>query len=68
MTKDNKHIKWQNGVKNHQNGKLLPVLDPEIEGYDPVELYQWKMCVQFSSRGASTKHLTPNIQDKLKSL
>eukprot|EP00957_Ditylum_brightwellii_P031515 2389769-Ditylum_brightwellii.AAC.1 len=68
MTKDGKHIKWQNGVQNHQNGKLLPVLDPQIEGYDPVELYQWEMCVQFSSLRASTKHPMSNVQDKLKSL
>ena len=47
MTKDGKHVKWQNGVQNHQNGEQLPVLDPQIEGYNPVELYQWEMCVQF---------------------
>ena len=45
--KDSKHVKWQNGVQNHQNGEPLPVLDPQIEEYDPVELYQWEMCVQF---------------------
>eukprot|EP00957_Ditylum_brightwellii_P059847 4543588-Ditylum_brightwellii.AAC.1 len=38
MTKDGKHAKWQNGVQNHQNGDLLPVLDPQIKGYKPVEL------------------------------
>eukprot|EP00957_Ditylum_brightwellii_P037117 2809454-Ditylum_brightwellii.AAC.1 len=68
MTKDSKHVKWQNSVQNHQNGKLLPVLDPHIEGYDPVELYQLEMCVQCLSHGASTKHPTSDVQDKLKSL
>eukprot|EP00957_Ditylum_brightwellii_P069654 5289828-Ditylum_brightwellii.AAC.1 len=32
MTKDGKHVKWQNGVQNYQNGEPLPVLDPQIEG------------------------------------
>eukprot|EP00957_Ditylum_brightwellii_P211289 15366003-Ditylum_brightwellii.AAC.2 len=45
MTKDGKHVKWQNGVQSHQNGKPLSVLDPQIKGYDPVEFYQWEMCV-----------------------
>ena len=67
MTKGGKHVKWQNGVQNHQNGKPLPVLDPQIEGYDPAKLYQWEMCVQFLSRGASTKHPTSDVKDKLKS-
>eukprot|EP00957_Ditylum_brightwellii_P195900 14925759-Ditylum_brightwellii.AAC.1 len=60
MTKDSKHVKWQNGVQNIQNGKPPPVLDPQIEGYKPVELFQWEMCVQFLLSGASTKHLTPD--------
>eukprot|EP00957_Ditylum_brightwellii_P161659 12307876-Ditylum_brightwellii.AAC.1 len=68
MTKDSKHIKWQNGVQNHQNGKPLPVLDPQIEGYNSAELYQWEMCVQVSSCGASTKHSTSDVEDNLKSL
>eukprot|EP00957_Ditylum_brightwellii_P125928 9599646-Ditylum_brightwellii.AAC.1 len=68
MTKDSKHLKWQNGVQNHQNGEPLPVLDPQIKGYNTVELYQWEMCVQFSLRGASTKHPTSDVKDKLKSL
>eukprot|EP00957_Ditylum_brightwellii_P127764 9743456-Ditylum_brightwellii.AAC.1 len=68
MTKDGKHVKWKNGVQNHQNSKLLPVLDPQIEGYDPAELYQWKMHVQFLSCGGSTKHPTSDVRDKLKSL
>eukprot|EP00957_Ditylum_brightwellii_P125508 9566839-Ditylum_brightwellii.AAC.1 len=56
MTKDGKHVKWQNGVQSHKHGKLLPVLDPQIEGYEPVELFQWEICIQFLLRGASTKH------------
>eukprot|EP00957_Ditylum_brightwellii_P048933 3713465-Ditylum_brightwellii.AAC.1 len=68
MTKDGKHTKWQNGEQNHQNGKPLPVLDPQIKGYDPVELYQWKMCVQFLPRRASTKHPMSKVRDRFKSL
>eukprot|EP00957_Ditylum_brightwellii_P175364 13349595-Ditylum_brightwellii.AAC.1 len=56
MTKDGKHVKWHNSVQNHQNGKPLPVLNPQIEGYEPDELFQWEMCVQFLSHGALTKH------------
>eukprot|EP00957_Ditylum_brightwellii_P042599 3225739-Ditylum_brightwellii.AAC.1 len=61
MTNDGKHIKWQNSVQNHQNGELLPVLDPQIERYEPVELYQWEICIQFYSRGASTKTPTADV-------
>eukprot|EP00957_Ditylum_brightwellii_P116879 8915556-Ditylum_brightwellii.AAC.1 len=61
IAKDSKHVKWQNSVQNYQNGKPLPVLDLQIEGYDPVELYQWEMCVQFLLRGASTKHPTSDV-------
>eukprot|EP00957_Ditylum_brightwellii_P064791 4916331-Ditylum_brightwellii.AAC.1 len=43
-------------------------MDPQIKGYDPVELYQLEMCVQFLSCGATTKHPTSDVQDKLKSL
>eukprot|EP00957_Ditylum_brightwellii_P141975 10816273-Ditylum_brightwellii.AAC.1 len=68
MTKDGKHVKWQNGVQNYQNGKRLPVLVPQIKGYDPVELYQLEMCVQFLSHRASTKHPMSDLRDKLKSL
>eukprot|EP00957_Ditylum_brightwellii_P073967 5620501-Ditylum_brightwellii.AAC.1 len=68
MTKDGKHVKWHNGVQNHQNGKPLPLLDPQIEGHEPVELFQWEMCVQFSWCGALTKHPTSDVRDKLKSL
>ena len=68
MIKDGRHVKWHNGVQNHQNGKPLPVLDPQINEYDPAELYQWEMCVQFSSCRASMKHPTSDVKDKLKSL
>eukprot|EP00957_Ditylum_brightwellii_P167175 12726088-Ditylum_brightwellii.AAC.1 len=67
MTKEGRHVKWHNGVQNHQNVKPLPVLDPQIEGYDLAKLYQWEMCVQFLLRGASTKHPTSDVKDKLKS-
>eukprot|EP00957_Ditylum_brightwellii_P128520 9802725-Ditylum_brightwellii.AAC.1 len=36
MTKDGRHAKWHNGVQNHQNVKPLPVLDPQIKGYNPA--------------------------------
>eukprot|EP00957_Ditylum_brightwellii_P131920 10059455-Ditylum_brightwellii.AAC.1 len=68
MTKDSKHVKWQHGAQNYQNGEPLPALDPQIKGYDLVELYQWEMCVQFLSRGASMKHPMSDVRDKLKSL
>eukprot|EP00957_Ditylum_brightwellii_P092414 7036942-Ditylum_brightwellii.AAC.1 len=68
MTKDGKHVKWQNGVQNHQNDKPLPVLDPQIKGYKPVELFQREMCIQLSLCRASTKNPTSDVRDKLKSL
>eukprot|EP00957_Ditylum_brightwellii_P099399 7571994-Ditylum_brightwellii.AAC.1 len=68
MTNNGKLIKWHNAVKNHQNGALLPVLDPQIERYEPVELFQWEMCIQFSSRGVSMKNPMSDVRDKIKSL
>eukprot|EP00957_Ditylum_brightwellii_P105686 8059318-Ditylum_brightwellii.AAC.1 len=68
MINNDKHVKWQNGIQNHQNGEPLPVLDPQIEGYKPVELFQWEMRVQFYSQRASTQSLTADIGDKIKSL
>eukprot|EP00957_Ditylum_brightwellii_P150471 11457902-Ditylum_brightwellii.AAC.1 len=68
MTNGGKHVKWHNGIQNHQNGAPLPVLDPHIEGYEPVELFQWEMRVQFSLRGASMKNPTSDVRDKIKSL
>eukprot|EP00957_Ditylum_brightwellii_P200775 15305060-Ditylum_brightwellii.AAC.1 len=58
MANNGKHVKWHNGFQNHQNGALLPMLDPQIEGYKPVELFQWEMCVQFSLRETSMKNPT----------
>eukprot|EP00957_Ditylum_brightwellii_P107650 8212550-Ditylum_brightwellii.AAC.1 len=55
-------------MQNHQNDEPLPVLNPQIEGYKPVELYQWKICVQFYSRGALTKYAMADVGDKIKSL
>eukprot|EP00957_Ditylum_brightwellii_P134819 10279035-Ditylum_brightwellii.AAC.1 len=58
MTIGKTPLKWHNAVQNHQNGEPLPVLDPAIEGYKPCELFQWEMCIQFHSCGASTlKHI-----------
>eukprot|EP00957_Ditylum_brightwellii_P178195 13572778-Ditylum_brightwellii.AAC.1 len=61
-------LKWQNPVQNHQNGEPLPVLDLAIKGYKPCELYQWEMCVQFHSCGASMQKHTSGIGKKIKSL
>eukprot|EP00957_Ditylum_brightwellii_P200091 15253264-Ditylum_brightwellii.AAC.1 len=68
MTNDSKHVKWHNSIQNHQNGAPLPMLDPQIEGYEPVELFQLEMCVQFSLRGASMKNPMSDVGDKIKSL
>eukprot|EP00957_Ditylum_brightwellii_P066046 5010201-Ditylum_brightwellii.AAC.1 len=68
MTKDGKHVKLQNGVQNHQNSELRPVLDSQIDSYKPVELFQWEVCVQFLSHGASRKHPTSDVRDKLKNI
>eukprot|EP00957_Ditylum_brightwellii_P116006 8850071-Ditylum_brightwellii.AAC.1 len=61
MTNGGKHVKWHNSVQNHQNGAPLPVLDPQVEGYKPVELFQWEMCVQFSSCGVSMNNPTSDV-------
>eukprot|EP00957_Ditylum_brightwellii_P088215 6719693-Ditylum_brightwellii.AAC.1 len=68
MTNNGKHIKRHNIIQNHKNGAPLPVLDPQIEGYKPVELFQWEMCIQFSLRGVSMKNPTSDVRDKVKSL
>eukprot|EP00957_Ditylum_brightwellii_P060210 4573270-Ditylum_brightwellii.AAC.1 len=68
MTKYGKHAKWLYCLQNYQNDKPLPVLDPQIEGYDSVEFYQWEICVHFLSQGVSTKHPLSDVQNKLKSL
>eukprot|EP00957_Ditylum_brightwellii_P144677 11021718-Ditylum_brightwellii.AAC.1 len=61
-------LKWQNTVQNHQNSEPLPVLDPAINGYEPFELYQWEMCVQFHSCRASMLKHTSDVGKKIKSL
>eukprot|EP00957_Ditylum_brightwellii_P087722 6680066-Ditylum_brightwellii.AAC.1 len=43
-------------------------MDPQIKGYELVELFQLEMCVQYSSCGASTKHPMSDVRDKLESL
>eukprot|EP00957_Ditylum_brightwellii_P144129 10981444-Ditylum_brightwellii.AAC.1 len=68
MTSGEMPLKRQNAVQNHQNGEPLPVLDPTINGYEPCELYQWEMCVQFHLRGASTLNHTSDVGKKIKSL
>eukprot|EP00957_Ditylum_brightwellii_P043841 3324178-Ditylum_brightwellii.AAC.2 len=40
MTFSAKTVQWHNGVQNHQNGHLLPVLDQKVTGYEAVELFQ----------------------------
>eukprot|EP00957_Ditylum_brightwellii_P041332 3129068-Ditylum_brightwellii.AAC.1 len=67
MQSSAKHIQWQDGVQNHQNGGPLLVLDPHVNGYKFIELYQWEMCMQFHSRGSSNKVPTMDIGDKIKS-
>eukprot|EP00957_Ditylum_brightwellii_P156638 11921750-Ditylum_brightwellii.AAC.1 len=61
------YVQWQNGMQNHQNGEPLPVLDPNVNGYKSIELYQWEICMQFHSRGASDKVPTMDVGDKIKS-
>ena len=54
-------------MQNHQNGEPFPVMDPNVNGYESIELYQWEKCMQFHSRGASNKVPTMNVGDKIKS-
>eukprot|EP00957_Ditylum_brightwellii_P182051 13869541-Ditylum_brightwellii.AAC.1 len=51
---------WRN-VANQQNGVVLLVLDPKLDGYKVAELYQWEMCVQLTVCGASEKTPVTNI-------
>eukprot|EP00957_Ditylum_brightwellii_P053526 4056173-Ditylum_brightwellii.AAC.1 len=60
-----KKIQWHNAIQNHQNGEPLPVLDPKVKGYEPVELYQWEMCVQFYLRSVSEIIPTTDVGDKI---
>eukprot|EP00957_Ditylum_brightwellii_P187508 14279856-Ditylum_brightwellii.AAC.1 len=61
MTSGKIPSKWRITVQNHQNGEPLPVLDPAIKGYEPCELYQWEMCIQFHSHGASMQKYMSDI-------
>eukprot|EP00957_Ditylum_brightwellii_P006244 473512-Ditylum_brightwellii.AAC.1 len=56
-----KRVQWHNGVQKHQNRHPLPVLDPKLTGCKAVELFQWEMCLQFHSCGASTKAPTIDV-------
>eukprot|EP00957_Ditylum_brightwellii_P150292 11445711-Ditylum_brightwellii.AAC.1 len=68
MTNGSKHVKLHNSIWNHQNGASLPVLNPQIEGYKPVELFHWEMCIQFFLHGTSMKNPTSDVRDRIKSL
>eukprot|EP00957_Ditylum_brightwellii_P061948 4701333-Ditylum_brightwellii.AAC.1 len=63
-----KKVHWCNVIQNHQNGQPLLVLDPNIEGYETIKLYQWEMCVQFHSQGASDNGPTMDVGDKIRSI
>eukprot|EP00957_Ditylum_brightwellii_P130864 9983287-Ditylum_brightwellii.AAC.1 len=67
MQSSAKHVQWRDGMQNHQNSEPLPMLDPNVNGYESIELYQWEMCMQFHSRGASDKVPTIDVGDKIKS-
>eukprot|EP00957_Ditylum_brightwellii_P173150 13181627-Ditylum_brightwellii.AAC.1 len=54
-------------MQNHQNSEPILVLDPNLNGYESIELHQWKMCMQFHSRGVSDNVLTMDVGDKIKS-
>eukprot|EP00957_Ditylum_brightwellii_P038273 2893921-Ditylum_brightwellii.AAC.1 len=66
MASSTKTVQWYNCLQNHQNGHLLPVLDPKVTGYGVVELFQWEMCLQFHSQGVSTKVSTIDVGDEVK--
>eukprot|EP00957_Ditylum_brightwellii_P128603 9810259-Ditylum_brightwellii.AAC.1 len=61
-----KHVQWRDGVQNHQKSERLLVLDPNVNGYESIELYQWEICMQFHSRGASNKVPTIHDGDEIK--
>eukprot|EP00957_Ditylum_brightwellii_P055550 4210160-Ditylum_brightwellii.AAC.1 len=63
-----KQVQWHNGIQNHQNREPLLVLDPKVNGYESIELFQWEMSLQFHSQGASEKFPTMDIGDKIKGL
>eukprot|EP00957_Ditylum_brightwellii_P001061 83974-Ditylum_brightwellii.AAC.1 len=66
MAGSGKKVQWHNAIQNHQNGQSLTVLDLKVAGYKAAELYQWEMCIQFHSHGASTKIPTVDMGDKIK--
>eukprot|EP00957_Ditylum_brightwellii_P137430 10477995-Ditylum_brightwellii.AAC.1 len=67
MTKTSTNMQWQN-MANHQNGLVLSVLDPKLEGYKVSELYQWGMCMQLSAQGASSNTPVSKLGNKVKHL
>eukprot|EP00957_Ditylum_brightwellii_P105301 8027434-Ditylum_brightwellii.AAC.1 len=50
--------KWQASPHPH----------PKVKGYEPVEHYQWEMCVQFHSQGASENVPTTDTGEKIRNL
>eukprot|EP00957_Ditylum_brightwellii_P124169 9465289-Ditylum_brightwellii.AAC.1 len=68
MAPETKKVQWCNATQNHQNGKPLPVLDPKIKGYEPMELYQWEMCMPFHSRDTLEIIPTTDAGDKIRNL
>eukprot|EP00957_Ditylum_brightwellii_P169473 12899056-Ditylum_brightwellii.AAC.1 len=65
MTVASQQAQWHNAT-NRQNGVVLPVLDPELDGYKVADLYQWKMCLQLTVHGAPGKTLVTDIDNKIK--
>eukprot|EP00957_Ditylum_brightwellii_P204471 15339423-Ditylum_brightwellii.AAC.1 len=63
-----KKVQWCNIAQSHQTGEPLLVLDPEVKGYELVELYQWEMCVKFHLQGASEKVPTTDTGGKVRNL
>eukprot|EP00957_Ditylum_brightwellii_P079718 6061071-Ditylum_brightwellii.AAC.1 len=68
MTDSATNTQWHSSAVNHQNGVVLLVLDPKLEGYETSELYQWEMCVQLSAQGATKETPTNKIRNKVKYL
>eukprot|EP00957_Ditylum_brightwellii_P126424 9637096-Ditylum_brightwellii.AAC.1 len=55
-------------MANYQNDIALLVLDPKLEGYEISNLYQWEICVQLSTRGASINMPVSKFGNKVKHL
>eukprot|EP00957_Ditylum_brightwellii_P058256 4417416-Ditylum_brightwellii.AAC.1 len=62
MVSSAKTVQWHDGAQHHQNRHLLPVSDLKVTGYEAVELFQWEMCLQLHSRGASMKVPTVDVE------